>query len=235
MKKPGPSHLLPIRKGIDVLRRFEVMGCFPVPSQRGEKEPVSPRGRSVKSQSLSAEKVLLRVFPIPLQSLRASQARVRFDHLRIQFDRAQGSFLRSGHQGRRWTGSAQGYLAFLSPTILFDGGKRIAEIKDSRTLLSEAELNLTKIEEEVAVQVETAYDKVEQLQDLSGVAAEALKAREEASRVTDRQFEQNAALASAKAEAHAKALSAQASYLDATLGLSLAQGDLKRTIGELPR
>jgi len=118
---------------------------------------------------------------------------------------------------------------------LFDGGKRIAEIKDSRTLLSEAELNLEKVEEEVAVQVETAYDKVEQLQDLSGVAAEALKAREESSRVTDRQFEQNAALASAKAEAHAKALSAQASYLEATLGLSLAQGDLKRTIGELPR
>jgi outer membrane protein TolC len=118
---------------------------------------------------------------------------------------------------------------------LFDGGKRIAEIKDSRTLLSEAELNLTKIEEEVAVQVETAYDKVEQLQDLAGVAAEALKAREEASRVTDRRFEQTAALASARAEAHAKALSAQASYLEATLDLSLAQGDLKRTMGELPR
>jgi outer membrane protein TolC len=118
---------------------------------------------------------------------------------------------------------------------LFDGGKRIAEIKDSRTLLSEAELNLAKVEDEVVVQVETAYDKVEQLQDLSGVAAEVLKAREEASRVTDRRFEQNAALASARAEAHAKALSAQASYLEATLGLSLAQGDLKRTIGELPR
>ena len=118
---------------------------------------------------------------------------------------------------------------------LFDGGKRVAEIKDSQTLLSEAQLNLAKIEDEVAVQVETAYDKVEQLQDLTGVAAEALKAREEASRVTDRRFDQNAALASARAEAHAKALSAQASYLEATLGLSLAQGDLKRTIGELPR
>jgi outer membrane protein TolC len=118
---------------------------------------------------------------------------------------------------------------------LFDGGRRVAEIKDSRTLLSEAELNLAKIEDEVTVQVETAYDKVEQLQDLAGVAAEALKAREEASRVTDRRFEQNAALASARAEAHAKALSAQASYLEATLGLSLAQGDLKRTMGELPR
>jgi outer membrane protein TolC len=128
-----------------------------------------------------------------------------------------------------------GTFGFSFTYDLFDGGKRIGEIKDSRTLLAEAELSLTKTEEEVAVQVETAYDKVEQLQDLSGVAAEALKAREEASRVTDRRFEQNAALASARAEAHAKSLSAQASYLEATLGLSLAQGDLKRTIGELPR
>jgi outer membrane protein TolC len=128
-----------------------------------------------------------------------------------------------------------GTFGFTLSYDLFDGGRRVAGIKDAQTVLSEAELNLTKVEDEVEVQVETAYDKVEQLQDLAGVAAEALKAREEASRVTDRRFEQNAALDSARSEAHAKALSAQASYLEATLGLSLAQGDLKRTIGELPR
>jgi outer membrane protein TolC len=117
---------------------------------------------------------------------------------------------------------------------LFDGGKRVAQIKDSRTLLSEAELNLTRIEDEVSVQVETAYDKVEQMQDLVGVAEQVLKTREEASRVTERRFEQTSALASARAEAHAKTISAQASYLEANLGLLLAQGDLKRTMGELP-
>jgi outer membrane protein TolC len=128
-----------------------------------------------------------------------------------------------------------GTFGFTVSYDLFDGGRRVAGIKDAQTVVSEAELNLTKVEDEVEVQVETAYDKVEQLQDLAGVAAEALKAREEASRVTDRRFEQNAALDSARSEAHAKAISAQASYLEATLGLSLAQGDLKRTIGELPR
>jgi outer membrane protein TolC len=128
-----------------------------------------------------------------------------------------------------------GTFGFTLSYDLFDGGKRIAGIKDAQTVLAEAELNLTKVEDEVEVEVETAYDKVEQLQDLTGVAAEALKAREEASRVTDRRFEQTAALDSARSEAHAKAISAEASYLEATLGLSLAQGDLKRTIGELPR
>jgi outer membrane protein TolC len=128
-----------------------------------------------------------------------------------------------------------GTFGFSFSYDLFDGGRRIAGIKDAQTVLSEAEVNLAKVEDEVAVQVETAYDKVEQLQDLAGVAAQALQAREEASRVTDRRFEQTAALASARADAHAKALSAQASYLEATLSLSLAQGDLKRIIGELPR
>jgi outer membrane protein TolC len=117
---------------------------------------------------------------------------------------------------------------------LFDGGKRVAGIKDSRTLLSEAELNLARIEDEVTVQVEKAYDKVEQLQDLVGVADQVVKTRAEASRVTERRFEQTSALASARSEAHAKEISSQASYLEATLGLSLAQGDLRRTMGELP-
>jgi outer membrane protein TolC len=118
---------------------------------------------------------------------------------------------------------------------LFDGGHRIAEIKDARTQLSEADLNLEKLKEEVAVQVETAYDKVEQLRELTGVADEALQARIEASRVTDRQFEQTEALASARAQAHAQAISAKASALEANLDLYLAQADLRRTMGELPR
>jgi outer membrane protein TolC len=128
-----------------------------------------------------------------------------------------------------------GTFGFTVSYELFDGGRRNAEIRDSRTLLSQAELNLVKVEESVAVEVEKAYDKVDQLQSLVGVAEEAWKARAEVARLTDRQFEQNAALASARAEAHAKESSARASTLEATLGLSLAQAHLQRTLGLLPR
>jgi outer membrane protein TolC len=118
---------------------------------------------------------------------------------------------------------------------LFDGGRRNAEIKDARTLLSQAQVNLDKVEDEVTVEVESAYDKVEQLRSLVQVAEEALHVRTEAARLADRQFEQNAALASTRSEARAKAASAKASLLEATLGLSLAQGDMKRAIGQMPR
>jgi outer membrane protein TolC len=128
-----------------------------------------------------------------------------------------------------------GTFGFTLSYELFDGGRRNAEIKDGRTLLSEAQVNLDKVEDEVTVEVESAYDKVEQLQSMVQVAEEALNVRTEAARLVDRQFEQNAALTSARSEAHAKAVSAKASVLDATLGLSLAQGDLKRAIGQVPR
>jgi outer membrane protein TolC len=118
---------------------------------------------------------------------------------------------------------------------LFDGGRRNSELKDSGIVLAQAELNLVKVEEEVTVQVQTAYDKVEQLQGMVGVAEEALRVRVELARLTDRQLEQNAALASTRAEAQAKSASAKASYLEASLGLSLAEADLKRVIGQLPR
>ena len=118
---------------------------------------------------------------------------------------------------------------------LFDGGRRKAEINESRTMLSKAELNLANVEDEVTVQVETAYDKVEQMQSLVTVADETLKVRTEAARVAERRVEQNEALASASAEATAKTSSAKASLLEANLGLSLAQGELKRAMGEIPR
>jgi outer membrane protein TolC len=118
---------------------------------------------------------------------------------------------------------------------LFDGGRRNAQIDESRTMLSQAEVNLAKTKEEVTVQVEIAYDKVEQMQNLIAVAEEVLKTRAAAALVADRQFEQNAALASARAAAAAKASSAKASLLEANLGLSLAQGELKRAMGEIPR
>ena len=118
---------------------------------------------------------------------------------------------------------------------LFDGGRRKAEIGEARTMLSEAEVNLDKVEEEVAVEVEMAYDKVEQMQTLVTVAEEVLKARTDSARIADSQFEQGAGLASARAEAATKMSSAKASLLEANVELSLAQAELKREMGELPR
>ena len=128
-----------------------------------------------------------------------------------------------------------GTFGFAVTYDLFDGGRRNSEIGSSRTLLSEAEVSLAKAEDELTVRVETAWDKVEQLRSMVGVAEEALAVRTEAARLADRQFEQSAALDSARAEAAAKAAAAKAALLEATLGRSLAEAELMRTIGRIPR
>jgi outer membrane protein TolC len=118
---------------------------------------------------------------------------------------------------------------------LFDGGRRREEIADSRTMLSQAELSLTKVEEEIAVQVETAYDRVEQLQSLVGVAQGSVEGQDR-SRASDRSsVRTNRCAPFRPVEAAAKVSSAKASLLEANLGLSLAQGELKHAMGELPR
>jgi outer membrane protein TolC len=128
-----------------------------------------------------------------------------------------------------------GIFGFNLTYDLFDGGRRNAEIKDARTLLTEAQTNLDKAVDEVDIEVESAYDRVEQSESLVRVIEEALDVRTEAARLADRQYEQSISLASSQAEAHVKVASVKASLLEATLGLSLAKGDLKRMIGQMPR
>jgi outer membrane protein TolC len=118
---------------------------------------------------------------------------------------------------------------------LFDGGKRNEEINHSQTLLKEAELNLTRLNEEIEVQVNAAYDKVERITEAVEVARSVMDLRTEAARVADQQLAQSSLLLSEKTKAHALATEAHASFFEATLGLSLAQNEIKRTIGQMPR
>jgi outer membrane protein TolC len=118
---------------------------------------------------------------------------------------------------------------------LFDGGKRNEEIRHSQTMLNEAEVNLTRLNEELEVQINAAYDKVELIEGTLGVARKVMDLRTEAARVADRQFEQSSILLSEKINAHALASEARAALIEATLDLSLAQSQVKRTIGQMPR
>lgn len=126
-----------------------------------------------------------------------------------------------------------GTFGFSLTYELFDGGKRIAAVKEAHIVLSEAELNLRRVQDATDVKIRAAYDKVARMENLTKVADQMCNVRSEAARLADQMFEQDAVLASAKADAHAKNTSAQASLLEAQLGLSLAQGELLRTIGRL--
>jgi outer membrane protein TolC len=94
---------------------------------------------------------------------------------------------------------------------------------------------LDKLQFEIEVQVQGIYDRVDELRQMVDVAEQIVKARSEAARLSDREFEQNAALNSARSQSHSALTSATASLLEANCGLSLAEADLKRAIGQMPQ
>jgi outer membrane protein TolC len=85
------------------------------------------------------------------------------------------------------------------------------------------------------VQVQGIYDRIDELRQMVDVAGQAVNVRTEAARLADRQFEQNAALRSAQSQAHADLATATASLLEVNCGVSLAEADLKRAIGQIPQ
>jgi outer membrane protein TolC len=117
---------------------------------------------------------------------------------------------------------------------LFDGGSREAKLKQAKIQLQMAETQLQQTESDVAIQIASAYDKVEQLQQLVSVVDEALKARTEAARVTNQRVTQSAELASSAAKDDAAVYDTKASLLEARLGLFLAQNNIQQMLGQRP-
>jgi outer membrane protein TolC len=118
---------------------------------------------------------------------------------------------------------------------LFDGGRREAKVREARSEVRSAEVAVDKLQSEIEVQVQGIYDRIDELKQMVDVAEQTVQVRTEAARLADRQFEQNVALNSARSQAHADLASATASLLEANCGLSLAEADLKRAIGQTPQ
>ncbi len=128
-----------------------------------------------------------------------------------------------------------GTFGFSLSYDLFDGGRREAKVRETRSEVRSAEVAVDKLQSEIEVQVQGIYDRVDELRQMVDVAGQILKVRTEAARLADRQFEQTAALNSARSQNHADLASATASLLEANCGLSLAEADLKRAIGQMPQ
>lgn len=118
---------------------------------------------------------------------------------------------------------------------LFDGGRREAEVRNARTAIASAQVAVDKLESEVVVEIQAEYDRVEELKEMVGVVQQAVEVRTEAARLADRQFEQNALLSAARSQAHADLSNATALLMETSLNLSLAEAEVKRTIGQMPR
>jgi len=117
---------------------------------------------------------------------------------------------------------------------LWDFGKRRAEVREHATQLAEAEQNLEHLKEQIAVEVERSYNKLERTKSMVNVAVQVAKLREESERLTTNQAAQGVVLISDVRHAAAANYKAKADLLRASLGYLLAYAELERTVGRAP-
>jgi outer membrane protein TolC len=117
---------------------------------------------------------------------------------------------------------------------VFDFGKRQAALREREAELAEAEENLKRLKDEVAVGIERSYNKLERTRTLVQVASEVVRLRQEAERLAGNQLTQGVVLVSERRQAIAATYKAEAEYLQAKLGHLLAWAELEQAVGRTP-
>jgi outer membrane protein TolC len=117
---------------------------------------------------------------------------------------------------------------------VFDFGKRRSAVGEREAQLAEAEENLSRLKDEVAVRIEQSYNKVERTKSQVQVAIQIVKLRQESERLAQNQLTEGVVLVSDRRQATAASYKAQAEFLQASLGYLLAWAELEQTVGRTP-
>src|SRR5262249_12877528 len=118
---------------------------------------------------------------------------------------------------------------------VFDGGKKRATLREHDAQLAQAKENLARISDEVEVQVQTAYNKLERTQQMLAVSQQLLETRQEARRISVQHLQQGTYLHSQADGAAAQEFEARTLLLQAQLEHALAQDELTEAIGQTAR
>jgi outer membrane protein TolC len=115
---------------------------------------------------------------------------------------------------------------------IFDGGKKRATLRERDSQVAMAKENLARVRDQAEVKVETAYDRLEQTEQMVAVSQELLAARQEARRVSAQGLERGTYLRSQAEAAVAQESEAQTQLLQSKLEYAQAQDELNEAIGQ---
>ena len=145
------------------------------------------------------------------------------------------AFARHGYQnGVPFLVHNQGTFGVNLSWDIFDFGKRRASVRERQAQLAQAEENLRRLQEEVAVAIQRSYNKVERTRSMVQVANQVVKLRQESERLAENQRTQGVILVSERRQATAASYLAQADFLQADLGYLLAWAELQQAVGRTP-
>ena len=114
---------------------------------------------------------------------------------------------------------------------IFDWGKRRGVVGQRDAQLTQAEENLRRVTDRVAVDVDKAYRKLEQSDQMITVAAEALALQKESERLNRNQFQAGVISAAKNEQAAATTGKAELDALEARLAHELALAEIDRIAG----
>ena len=117
---------------------------------------------------------------------------------------------------------------------VFDFGKRRSAVREREAQLAQAEENLRRLKDQVAVIIQRDYDKLERTRNLVGVAKQVLELRQESERLAQNQLSQGVVLISDRRQSTAATYKAKADYLQASLSHLLAWAELEQAVGRTP-
>jgi outer membrane protein TolC len=117
---------------------------------------------------------------------------------------------------------------------LYDGGRRRAALDESNSRLAQARVNLARVTDDVDLQVQIAYNKLQRTREMVDVSKELLALRSEASRVSMQQLQNGEALQSQADNSVALRLDAETLLLQAQLDYTQAEDEMTEAMGNTP-
>jgi outer membrane protein TolC len=117
---------------------------------------------------------------------------------------------------------------------LFDGGKKSAMLRERDAQLAQAKENLARVNDEVELRVQNAYNKLERTRQMVAVSEELLALRSESQRVSAQQLANGSVLRSQAQAALAQELEAKTLLLQSQLDLVQAADEMFQAISRTP-
>jgi outer membrane protein TolC len=143
-----------------------------------------------------------------------------------------GAFARHTYQsGVPFVAHSFGTFGLQMTWDIFDWGKSKGVVGQRDALLTQAEENLRRVTDRVAVDVDKAYRKLEQSDQMISVAAEALALQKESERLNRNQFQAGVISEARNAQAVAATGKAELDELEARLAHELALAEIDRIAG----
>lgn len=117
---------------------------------------------------------------------------------------------------------------------LFDSGRKRALLRERQAQLSQAKENLARLTDEVELEVQTAYNKLERTEQMRRVSEELMALRTESNRVVHDQLVRGEALISQADMGTAQELDARTLLLQSQLDYTQAHDELVHAMGHVP-